>query len=1015
MDNTRIKDLPDFKGSTGLVALDSSLYGTGKVPLPRLAQMMGVQGGGTVDPAVLDGKVDKVTGATENDIAVFDANGNLVDSGKTISELNITDASGDIYWGDLSTTWEDIVRAQAQGKIVYLRLDIAGMFCLTAGPIKNVVPRFDATFKAMDKVKELRKQTFMNALGSINDALTEHGYEVLTEQDIDDLLDGKMPIERYNEVTVSMGQEPVDDAGYREALEVSCPWLTVADVDLDEFLDDFVESMRSNPLVNNIAVDLSFNTAELGLGALGYDESILNSVRIGLGLNYSADLPLPTPTYVALGLPFIMCIPVEIEGLPIPGMGTVNLLDMLFEGQYDQIEQAIEENPDDPQLQLIAGIKNALIGDGDALFGLALGMSITKKDEYDPPGLVLDLNGTQWNREIDIDSLLENAQLPNGLDASDLYDTVQSMIIQYTGLDIDIGEIVEMINNIKISISPRHTFRTVMQLINAGWDINLVSFHSEYEDPTQVLIPGHPGYYGMGIEFSALVPVESFADGYEAKRDVVENNPDTGTVGSGAVRYSYSVITCKDSGDVVFLNRQRDGYFRRAIKIVDDMPFRDLYAAACEGCMGYYGSVGHIGWFELVPREIDDTDVVFITSLNSDDPVTLIACAARYDAVDDGLKQAVEDNDEQDDPENPVIDIVGEFYAFGDKVYVDPSQYAETPELLAALLHYWMDVLWQPMEVYVPGWGWGRDRGRERVVYYNTWNHYIGDDVAGSASELDTVLDTEFYAGYSAITTYPDDSGYGERIKWFKRGIVCNVRLTGDDGDLHYELRNIDGLEGTVYEYWVDEIDGEPVQQRYDGNVYDCLYSALNFVEPGILPMYMQLPNGESLPLVEIERGENPCLYFAKVKDGELHEAKLTLSYDCSTDVIVSPPRPLETAWQIADEVTPVQEDEDYVLNVQHKCIHIIHLSNTTPSLTIVPDSENRPLSGEPMQVKVIVMKDAGTGTTDLIIPGTFVGINGQYTLNPDKAYILEVTGPIASFRETELPQSPQHPNGGIQ
>lgn len=235
MDNTRIKDLPDFKGSTGLVALDSSLYGTGKVPLPRLAQMMGVQGGGTVDPAVLDGKVDKVTDATENDLAVFDANGNLVDSGKTISELNITDASGDIYWGDLSTTWEDIVRAQAQGKIVYLRLDIAGMFCLTAGPIKNVVPRFDATFKAMDKVKELRKQTFMNALGSINDALTEHGYEVLTEQDIDDLLDGKMPIERYNEVTVSMGQEPVDDAGYREALEVACPWLTMADVDLDEF------------------------------------------------------------------------------------------------------------------------------------------------------------------------------------------------------------------------------------------------------------------------------------------------------------------------------------------------------------------------------------------------------------------------------------------------------------------------------------------------------------------------------------------------------------------------------------------------------------------------------------------------------------------------------------------------------------------------------------------------------------------------------------------------------------
>lgn len=1011
MDNTRIKDLPDFRGSAGLVALDSSLYGTGKVPLSRLAQMMGVQGGGTVDPAVLDGKVDKVTDATENDIAVFDANGNLVDSGKMISDLNITDASGDIYWGDLSTTWEDIVRAQAQGKIVYLRLDIAGMFCLTAGPIKNVVPRFDATIKTMGKVKEMRKQTIMHELASINDALGEHGYEVLTEQDIDVLLDGKMPIERYNEIAVSMDQEPVDADGYEEALKTLCPWLTMADIDPDELLDDFVESMRDNPLVNNIAVDLSFNTADLALGALGYDESIINSVRIGLGLNYSADLPLPTPTYVAFGLPFIMCIPVEIEGLPIPGMGTVNLLDMLFEGQYDQIEQAIEENPDDPQLQLIAGIKNALIGNGDALFGLALGMSITKKDEYDPPGLVLDLNGTQWNREIDIDSLLENAQLPNGLDASDLYDTVQSMIIQYTGLDIDIGAIVEMINNIKISMSPRLTFRTVMQLINAGWDINLVFFHSEYDDPTQILIPGHPGYYGMGIEFSALVPVEAFADGYDGynvTRSAVENNPDTGTVGSGAVRYSYSVITCKDSGDVVFLNRQRDGYFRRAIKLDDDMPFRDLYAAACEGCMGYYGVVGHIGWFELVPGEIDDTEVVFVTQLNVDEPVTLIACAARY--ADDDLKRSAVDNDEQDASENPVFDIVAEFCACGNKVYIDPSQL--TPELLSELLHYWIDEHKQPMEVYVPDWG--------RVVNYETWD-YSSDGVTGTEFEIDTVLDNELYAGYSSVTTYPDDSGYGDRIRWSKRGVVCNVRVTEEDGELRYVLGSIYGLEGSVFEYWVEQIDGEPVPQRWDGNVYDCLCSALRYVEPGILPMYMQLPNGETLPLVEIENDNNYRLYFAKVKDGELHEAKLTLDFEwsdeinewyCVTDIIVTPPRPLETAWQIVDGMVPVQEDVDYVVNVQHKRIYNIHLSNTTPTLTIVPDSENSPLPGEPMQFKVIVMKDSEPGTTDLIIPGTFIGINGQYTLNPDKAYILEVIGPIASFREAELPQDP---NGGIQ
>lgn len=44
---TRIKDMPDYRGSTGLIAMDSKLYGTGRLTVERLKKMMGGGPSGT--------------------------------------------------------------------------------------------------------------------------------------------------------------------------------------------------------------------------------------------------------------------------------------------------------------------------------------------------------------------------------------------------------------------------------------------------------------------------------------------------------------------------------------------------------------------------------------------------------------------------------------------------------------------------------------------------------------------------------------------------------------------------------------------------------------------------------------------------------------------------------------------------------------------------------------------------------------------------------------------------------
>ena len=67
---TRIKDMPDYRGSTGLLAMDSKLYGTGRVSLEHLKQMMGGGPSGTEYESGTGVTVDNENHTISADLAV---------------------------------------------------------------------------------------------------------------------------------------------------------------------------------------------------------------------------------------------------------------------------------------------------------------------------------------------------------------------------------------------------------------------------------------------------------------------------------------------------------------------------------------------------------------------------------------------------------------------------------------------------------------------------------------------------------------------------------------------------------------------------------------------------------------------------------------------------------------------------------------------------------------------------------------------------------------------------------
>lgn len=385
----------------------------------------------------LDKKMSQLGGLTKKE--AIQSNGALIGfAGQDNFTIKVDDLT-DVYFGDLSTSWEDIARAQAAGKLVYLRFEIPGLITVVV-PVKTVFPTLEKLNSMLQSVFAAKKSQLMAKLDELNERLTEAGYDSWTESDIDSFMNGSMDLQKVNQMREVTYEDLFDAENYAEYCRKNFP----SSVSMDYYID-----LAATGDLNQVS---SLDSPNINVDV---DITIDSLARIGIGLCYRPDLPFVTPTYFAMGMPGIYC------------------------ARKNYVEEPIRGAND------IGGIASGIFN-GDVIFEVAVGMSVELKDANDPEGLVLDLGGTTTNMVIDAETL----------DASDFSGTLDILGV-YLGM-IDVNAIFGIINDLKVTITEELTFKAVMNLLRNGWEINLVDLQGNNE----VLIPGKIGYFGMGVEFS---------------------------------------------------------------------------------------------------------------------------------------------------------------------------------------------------------------------------------------------------------------------------------------------------------------------------------------------------------------------------------------------------------------------------------------------------------------------------------------------------------------------------------
>ena len=385
----------------------------------------------------LDKKMSQLGGSTKKE--AIQSNGALIGfAGQGNFTIKVDDLT-DVYFGDLSTSWEDIARAQAAGKLVYLRFEIPGLITVVV-PVKTVFPTLEKLNSMLPSVFAAKKSQLMAELDELNERLTDAGYDSWTESDIDSFMNGSMDLQKVNQLREVTYEDLFDAENYAEYCRKNFP----SSVSMDDYID-----LAATGDLNQVS---SLDSPNINVDV---DITIDSLARIGIGLCYRPDLPFVTPTYFAMGMPGIYC------------------------ARKNYVEEPIRGAND------IGGIASGIFN-GDVIFEVAVGMSVELKDANDPEGLVLDLGGTTTNMVIDAETL----------DASDFSGTL-AILGAYAGM-IDVDAIFGIINDLKVTITEELSFKAVMNLLRNGWEIYLVDLQGHNE----VLIPGKIGYFGMGVEFS---------------------------------------------------------------------------------------------------------------------------------------------------------------------------------------------------------------------------------------------------------------------------------------------------------------------------------------------------------------------------------------------------------------------------------------------------------------------------------------------------------------------------------
>ena len=385
----------------------------------------------------LDKKMSQLGSLTKKE--AIQSNGALIGfAGQGNFTIKVDDLT-DVYFGNLSTSWEDIARAQAAGKLVYLRFEIPGLITVVV-PVKTVFPTLEKLNSMLPSMVAAKKSQLMAELDELNERLTEAGYDSWTESDIDSFMNGSMDLQKVNQLREVTYEDLFDAENYAEYCRKNFP----SSVSMDDYID-----LAATGDLNQVS---SLDSPNINVDV---DITIDSLARIGIGLCYRPDLPFVTPTYFAMGMPGIYCV------------------------RKNYVEEPLRGAND------IGGIASGIFN-GDVIFEVAVGMSVELKDANDPEGLVLDLGGTTTNMVIDAETL----------DASDFSSTL-AILGAYLGM-IDVNAIFGIINDLKVTITEELSFKAVMNLLRNGWEINLVDLQGNHE----VLIPGKIGYFGMGVEFS---------------------------------------------------------------------------------------------------------------------------------------------------------------------------------------------------------------------------------------------------------------------------------------------------------------------------------------------------------------------------------------------------------------------------------------------------------------------------------------------------------------------------------
>ena len=434
----------------------------------------------------------------------------------------------------LSSTWEDIIRHQAEGDAVILRFDIPEIASINTSILQRGIATMPATNKLLEAVKTIGDQQIarINAIESGEDLfnyLKEIG-SIGPDEEYDPASGFDDPDTEEEETW-----EDIKDKLLSEA-ETAFNLLPEPFEDVDEYLAKLKESYSDS---SNILAMLG---NIIGIGVVETEIDIdFGVVRIGIGLRYSPDLPMVTPTYIAAGLGIYLgaifenlelnnsessalskisslaSAPATIFVLPLKdivkmlGSGFTENGGFPTDEQFDVMEEALQEIIDNPesseedvndakatktQISLLRFI--GVILRDDAFFGLLFGIRITTdstqnndelnsdneteiednnepetedNDEEKHYSITLNINGT--SKTLDLSAIKFSSDNNSVIaNLSSYIDFIRNLgILDIIKDIIPLQQIAEMLEkNLTITISSALSYQAASRLYTKGWN-----------------------------------------------------------------------------------------------------------------------------------------------------------------------------------------------------------------------------------------------------------------------------------------------------------------------------------------------------------------------------------------------------------------------------------------------------------------------------------------------------------------------------------------------------------------